>query len=197
MFRDDYYAAEDERVDIDSLFERNRQSAQRTERAYKNILSKVQDKIKAVSRQRCPATFCWYPVPVALFSSTVYNQADCTVYVISRLRDNGFEARFVKPNLILVSWANWVPAYAREAIFNKTGQRVDSRGYLERDREEEERREREKERLIEEQQQKEKEKEKEKKKYTPLEAYNKSVVYNTRLMENIQRKVDIKNIKEV
>ena len=57
-----------------------------------------------------------------------YDSAMCIGYIISKLKDNGFNIKYIHPNMLFISWAHWVPSYVRKEIKNKTGKEVDSYG---------------------------------------------------------------------
>ena len=48
--------------------------------------------------------------------------------IIDQLKENGFMVKYTHPNLLLISWASWCPAYVRSEIKKKTGVVVDGYG---------------------------------------------------------------------
>jgi hypothetical protein len=57
-----------------------------------------------------------------------YDHGGCTAYIIDKLRDNGFVVHYTHPNLLFISWKNWVPNYVRAEIKKKTGIVIDGHG---------------------------------------------------------------------
>ena len=68
-----------------------------------------------------------------------YNFEVCINYIYDKLKNNGFSINFYKPNLLLISWKDWVPEYVRSQIYSKLGKKIDSYGnIIESDKNEEE-----------------------------------------------------------
>ena len=59
-----------------------------------------------------------------------YDVASCIAYIIDQLKDNGFMLKYTHPNLIFISWKNWVPDYVRNEIKKKTGTKIDGNGNI-------------------------------------------------------------------
>jgi len=57
-----------------------------------------------------------------------YNVTDCTNYLITTLRKNGFIVSYTYPNLLFVSWEHYLHAKEREKIKQATGKRVNGFG---------------------------------------------------------------------
>ena len=53
--------------------------------------------------------------------SSVHRFAKLYPYLISKLQTNGFNVRYIHPNLLFISWNHWVPSYVRTEIKKKTG----------------------------------------------------------------------------
>ena len=49
---------------------------------------------------------------------------------MNELNENGFSVNYTHPNLIFISWANWVPAYVRNEIKKKTGIQINQYGTI-------------------------------------------------------------------
>ena len=45
-----------------------------------------------------------------------YNNADCIAYLINKLKKNGFIVKYTHPNMLFISWKNWIPDYVRQEI---------------------------------------------------------------------------------
>ena len=116
------------KINLDDLYERKKQQDLNTLALYNRILARVHVRIKTVSRQQKQEQFCWYVVPEMIIGIPKYDNAACIAYMIDQLRDNGFAVKYTHPNLLLISWADWCPAYVRAEIKKKTGVVVDGYG---------------------------------------------------------------------
>jgi hypothetical protein len=67
-------------------------------------------------------------MPEVLLGYPNYNFAECLTYVLDRLEQDGFNTRYIHPNLIFIAWSHWVPEYVREELKKKTNMNVDSFG---------------------------------------------------------------------
>lgn len=117
-------------VDLDELYERKQALDEKKLNIYNKILGRVHNRIKLTSRQRVDEQFCWYVVPEILVGVAHYDHTECIKHIIHQLRTNGFEVAYTHPNLLLVSWANWVPGYVRQEIKRQTGIKVDNKGEI-------------------------------------------------------------------
>jgi hypothetical protein len=50
-----------------------------------------------------------------------YDQGACIAYLMDKLKDNGFNVRYIHPNALFISWLHWVPSYVRTELKKKTG----------------------------------------------------------------------------
>ena len=60
-------------------------------------------------------------------------------YLLDKLKENGFQVRYIHPNTLFICWNQWVPSYVRNELKKKTGIVVDEYGNKVADEEEEER----------------------------------------------------------
>ena len=117
-------------LDLDELYERKQVLDEKKLNIYNKILGRVHNRVRLTSRQRVDEQFCWYVIPEILVGVAHYDHAECTKHILHQLRTNGFEVAYTHPNLLLVSWANWVPGYVRQEIKRQTGVKVDSKGEI-------------------------------------------------------------------
>ena len=115
-------------IDMDDLYQRKQELDSKKLNTYNKVLGRIHNRIKLTSRQRNTEQFCWYVVPEILIGISQYDHTECCKFLMDQLRSNGFEVAYTHPNLILVSWANWVPGYVRHEIKKQTGVRVDGYG---------------------------------------------------------------------
>ena len=116
------------RLNIEDLYETKQRIDLNRIDLYNKLLSKVHGKIKIASRQRISDNFISYVMPEILIGYPNYNLSECLNYIIDKLESDGFLCKYIHPNLLLISWDHWVPAYVREQIKKKTGVTVDCYG---------------------------------------------------------------------
>ena len=110
-----------EKVNIEELYEKKRKQDLNKLDLFNKILNRIHVKIKTVSRQKVDEQACWFLVPETIIGVPRYDQAGCIAYLISKLQTNGFNVRYIHPNLLFISWNHWVPSYVRTEIKKKTG----------------------------------------------------------------------------
>ena len=117
-----------EKINLEELFNRKRKVEENKIKVFQTILNRIHKKIKVTSRQKYDDQFCFYIVPEFLVGVPTYDVASCTSYIINKLRENGFFVKYTHPNLIFVSWKNWIPHYKRLEYKKQTGIRIDGFG---------------------------------------------------------------------
>jgi hypothetical protein len=121
---------ENVKLNIDDLYERKKQYDLNTLAVYNRVLNRIHQRIKTISRQQTNEQYCWYILPEMIIGVPRFDNGACTAYVLDKLKDNGFIVRYTHPNMLLISWAHWVPAYVRQEIKKKTGVIVDGYGQV-------------------------------------------------------------------
>ena len=124
-----------EKLNMDELYEKKRQFDLSKLALYNKILNRIHVRIKTTSRQKMDEQFCWFVVPEIIIGVPKYDQASCIAYLMDKLKDNGFNVRYIHPNTLFISWVHFVPSYVRTELKKKTGiaineygQKVDSDG---------------------------------------------------------------------
>ena len=117
-----------EKLNLDELYERTRETSQTKIKTYQKILARIHTRIKAISRQRNNNKFCMFLIPEFILGIPRYDIAECTNYVIEKLTDNGFQIKYTYPNLLFISWQHYIPKYQRSEIKKKTGVAIDGFG---------------------------------------------------------------------
>ena len=117
-----------EKLNLDELYERTRETSQTKVKTYQKILARIHTRIKAISRQRNNNKFCMFVIPEFILGIPRYDIAECTNYVIEKLIDNGFQIKYTYPNLLFISWQHYIPKYQRSEIKKKTGVAIDGFG---------------------------------------------------------------------
>ena len=110
-----------EKVNIDDLYEKKRKQDLNKLDLFNKILNRIHVKIKNVSRQKVDEQICWFLVPETMIGVPRYDQGACIAYLINKLQTNGFNVRYIHPNLLFIAWNHWVPSYVRTEIKKKTG----------------------------------------------------------------------------
>jgi len=116
-----------EQINIDDLYEKKQKKDLKIISIYNKILKRIHTKIRMTSRNT-NEQYVWFLVPEMLIGVTRYNNAECIAYLINQLRENGFNVSYTHPNLLLVSWAAWIPTYVREQLKSKIGITIDEHG---------------------------------------------------------------------
>jgi len=117
-----------EKINIDELYEKKRQYDLNKLELYNKILNRIHVRIRTTSRQKMNEQFCWYLVPEMIIGVPKYDQGSCIAYLIDKLRENGFNVKYIHPNTLFISWLHWVPSYVRTELKKKTGIIVDEYG---------------------------------------------------------------------
>jgi hypothetical protein len=117
-----------EKLNIDELYEKKRQQDLNKLALFNKILNRIHVKIKTVSRQKVDENFCWFLVPEIIIGVPKYDQSACIAYLIDKLNINGFNVRYIHPNMLFISWIHWMPSYVRTEIKKKLGINVDEYG---------------------------------------------------------------------
>jgi hypothetical protein len=117
-----------EKLNIDTLYEKKRQQDLNKLALFNKILNRIHVKIKTVSRQKIDEQFCWFLVPETIIGVPKYDQAACIAFLIDKLKLNGFNVRYIHPNVLFISWMHFVPSYVRTELKKKTGIMIDEYG---------------------------------------------------------------------
>jgi len=120
-----------DKINLDDLFEKKREIAESKLTLYNKILNRIHNKIKLTSNQnRGREQFIWYIIPEIMIGVSRYNVAECTGYIINKLRENDLVVRYTHPNLVFISWSHWIPGYVRQEYKKQTGTTIDGYGNI-------------------------------------------------------------------
>jgi hypothetical protein len=117
-----------EKLNIDELYEKKRQYDLSKLALYNKILNRIHVRIRTTSRQKIDEQFCWFVVPELIIGVPKYDHASCIAYLMDKLKENGFNIRYIHPNTLFISWLHWVPSYIRTELKKKTGIAIDEYG---------------------------------------------------------------------
>ncbi len=117
-----------EKLNIDELYERKRHHDVMKLELFNKMLNNVHKRIKLTSRQKIDNQMCWYLVPETILGVPKYDQGACIAFLMDKLKTNGFNVRYIHPNLLFISWMHWVPGYIRSEFKKKTGISINEYG---------------------------------------------------------------------
>ena len=117
-----------EKINLDELYQKKQEQDKNQLFTYNKILTRIHEKIKLTSRQKCQQQFCWFVVPEIILGVANYDHAGCIAYLVDKLQENKFMVRYTHPNLLLISWIHYVPNYVRNEYKRKTGTAIDEFG---------------------------------------------------------------------
>jgi len=117
-----------EKINLDELYQKKQEQDKNQLFTYNKILTRIHEKIKLTSRQKCNQQFCWFVVPEIILGVANYDHAGCIAYLVDKLQENKFLVRYTHPNLLLISWLHYVPNYVRNEYKRKTGTAIDEYG---------------------------------------------------------------------
>jgi hypothetical protein len=117
-----------EKLNIDELYERKRNHDVMKLELFNKMLNSVHKRIKLTSRQKVDNQICWYLVPETILGVPKYDQAACIAFLMDKLKKNGFNVRYIHPNLLFISWSHWIPGYIRSEFKKKTGITINEYG---------------------------------------------------------------------
>ncbi len=117
-----------EKLNMDELYEKKRQYDLNKLALFNKILNRIHVRIKLTSRQKLDEYFCWFVVPEVIIGVPKYDQGSCIAYLMDKLKDNGFNVRYIHPNTLFISWGHFVPSYVRSELKKKTGVTINEYG---------------------------------------------------------------------
>jgi len=117
-----------EKINLDDLYEKKRQHDLNKLALYNKMLNRIHVRIKTTSRQKTDEHFCWYVIPEIIIGVPKYDQGSCIAYMLDKLKENGFQVKYIHPNTLFICWNHWVPSYVRTELKKKTGIVVDEYG---------------------------------------------------------------------
>ena len=118
------------KLNIDDLYDKNFKRDLKQLSIFNKILNRVHNRIKLTARSKPTEKYIWFVIPEFIFGEPTYNQGDCIAYVVNKIVDNGFYAKYIHPNTLFISWEQWIPAYVRNEVKKKTGKQIDEKGQL-------------------------------------------------------------------
>ena len=117
-----------EKLNLDDLFNTQKNVEDNKIKIYQKILQRVHKKIKTISRSRKCEKHCFYHVPEFVLGVPIYDTSTCITYIIDKLLDNGFHVRYIHPNMLFISWQHYIPYHTRMELKKKKGIKIDGFG---------------------------------------------------------------------
>jgi len=119
-----------DKINLDELYEKKKQYDLSKLEIFNKLLARIHTKIKLTSRQKIDEQYCWFVVPEVMIGVPKYDHSACISYLMDKLHTNGFVVKYIHPNLILISWKEWIPDYVRSEIKKKAGVNIDGYGNI-------------------------------------------------------------------
>jgi hypothetical protein len=117
-------------LNLDDLYEKKKLYDISRIKNYNMILNRIHTRIKITSRQKFNEQYCWYVIPEIIIGVNMFDQGECIAYIIDKLETNGFKLNYTHPNLLFISWKDWVPDYVRDELKKQTGVVIDGYGNI-------------------------------------------------------------------
>jgi hypothetical protein len=114
-------------VDLDELYEKQRIRDELKTETFQKILKRIYLKIKHVAKV-AGITHLFYQIPEYLVGNPRYDYNECVQYIQNKLDDNQFKTKFIKPNIMFITWSHYIPQHQRTLYKMKTGISIDGFG---------------------------------------------------------------------
>lgn len=114
-------------IDMEELFERQKQRDQSRLDTYNILLERIHTRIKLTARQKNDK-WIFFQVPEIIFGRPKYDLEICIGFIIEKLQENGFLVKYISPNVLIISWKHYVSRYERDEIYRRTGVKLDKFG---------------------------------------------------------------------
>jgi hypothetical protein len=98
-------------MDIGSLIHTSKVKQRRRIKIYDTLLESCYKKIKSSNNGDKNKCVCVHRVPPFIFGTPVYDLNTAIIYIIDKLKRNGFDVHFTEPNIIHISWKKHVSYY--------------------------------------------------------------------------------------
>lgn len=111
------FGVKQKKFNIDDLYEDQRRMDQKKIAIYSKKLDYIYLKIKEASKKNHRDYI--YHVPFFYYGESVYRYQECMNFLIDRMTSDGFTIQTEPPNVIHISWENWIPRHIREELKKK------------------------------------------------------------------------------
>ena len=135
LFHDEEEAMD--KINIDTLFEKNHKKDLKQLSIFKKILNRIHNRINVTSRSK-KDQHIFFTVPEYIFGEPLYDKGECIGYLVVKLEENGFKVEYIHPCTLFVSWKHHIPSYVRTQFKKQTGKAIDEKGNIIYDKDTEE-----------------------------------------------------------
>jgi hypothetical protein len=90
-------------INIEELHRNRDQKIKQKIGSFKEVLRLCHLQIKKAARDTNEC-YCFYQIPPMVYGYPLYDINSCTLYVVEKLVENGFNVVYTHPNLLLISW---------------------------------------------------------------------------------------------
>ena len=115
------------KLELDTLFEKNRQIYEKKRAIYNRVLRLCHKTIQTAAKTK---QYCWYDVPEFIWGSPSYSNSECIAHLMYELKENDFMVRYIHPSKLFIVWQHWVPTYMRTQIKTRHGIRINQYGQI-------------------------------------------------------------------
>jgi len=119
-------------MNIYDLYRSIQHKKQKRVRSYDAVLSKCYAHIQKAADTELFQTF--FEVPVFLVGVPLFDLNQCTAYVITQLRNNGFLVKYFFPKILYISWEIKSGDKGVEKDTERSGDRNEGRGHRDEER---------------------------------------------------------------
>lgn len=116
------------RFDLDQLYAADDRRRRESERLYVAVLRRAHAAVRHANCVNRRLTVAEFVVPRVLQTTARYSWSECVAFCAQRLAADGFRVQLRNHNVLVLSWAHWIPAEAREQVQRATGSRIDGLG---------------------------------------------------------------------
>lgn len=89
-------------INIEDLYKIKQKKESLRAETYNKILSKCHQKIVKFAEKE--ETSCFYLVPHFMMGAPLYDLKTCVLYLMFKLKKNGFKVNFANPNILYINW---------------------------------------------------------------------------------------------
>lgn len=118
------------RFDLDQLYAADDRRRRESERLYIAVLRRAHAAVRHANCVNRRLTVTEFAVPRVLQTTARYSWTECVAFCAQRLAADGFRVQLRAQNVLVLSWAHWIPAEAREEVQRATGSRIDGLGNI-------------------------------------------------------------------
>lgn len=102
----DYYGKYNKKIDnsfsVYEIHKQQKEKVNKRNKIYETVLGRVYTAIKnAVTSE---AAFCFFKLPEYIMGFPIYNMTECLLFIMNKLKTNGYQTKYCHPHLIYITW---------------------------------------------------------------------------------------------